>query len=114
MPDPILKEAADEIKAVLSKHDIAGIVFLGSQTHSEFVYALCPTWSCAKVEGGAIRIRALRSEYPSQEAQRKCVEATTGIFCGFQNLCARGLLNMQAIIPALGKHFDISHIERRE
>lgn len=37
MPDAKLKEAMEEIKAVLTKHDIAAIVLLQSQTHSEFL-----------------------------------------------------------------------------
>lgn len=118
MPDPQLKTAMEEIKAVLRKYDIAGIVFLGSQSHSEFLLGINPSWSCAKFEAeNELRIRAKREDFPSLEAQKKCLTDTVGMLAGFRDLAENAQENLGNVLAMLGKHIEISHrstLERDE
>lgn len=112
MPDPKLKTVAAEIKAVLNKHDVAGIVLLTSKTHSEFMYELMPSWSCCieeQREGGrVVRFRALRKDYPSKEAQQTAISDSVGMVMGLLHLSEGSAAAMGQIALSLGKVMNIS------
>jgi hypothetical protein len=114
MPDPVLKTAVEEIKAVLVKHDIAAVVFLGSNTHTEFVYELSPSWSCARElpDGGGLRIRSKRSEYATKEAQFEELRLTVGMIMGFIDAIEHTKSNLGAVMMMLATHMDISHFSK--
>jgi pyrroline-5-carboxylate reductase len=119
MPDPKLQSAMAEIKAVLKKHDCAALVTLASPSHTEYLYEVAPSWSCAWLQpmpdGFAIRMRSKLKDYPSKEAQKKTVEATTGMFLAFANMAERQQKQMTQLIAMLGKSFEeISHWEKEE
>lgn len=114
MPDPILKEAMEEIKAVLAKHDLAAVVLLAGPAHMEWFYELSPTWSCAKLTGDQMRIHALRSEYPTLEAHKKIVTETVGLVFGFVDVCKKATEDMSKVAIMLGHHMDIQHWSRDE
>jgi len=119
MPDPNLKAAMKEIQAVLKKHDCAALVTLASPSHTEYLYEIAPSWSCAWLqptpEGFAIRVRSKLKDYPSKDAQKKAIESTTGMFLAFANMAERQQAQMGQLIAMLGKHFkDISHWEKEE
>lgn len=121
MPDPLLKTAMEEIKAILKKHDLAAQVTLQSAGHVEYLYELSPSWSCVRLEGplpdGAfgIRFRAKRVDFVSKEAQRKVVNASTGMLLSFRNQAAKVVDQMDGITAMLAKHYvEISHWERDE
>lgn len=113
MPDPLLKTAAEEIKAILKKHDIAGVMMLQSPDGAEFVRVIDPTWSCAKIQdtpmGPAIRIKAHHSEFPNKEAQQKCVEQTIGMVFAFRHQAEQDEKSMAQLIEVLSRKFDISN-----
>ena len=79
-PDPRLQEAMAKIIGILKEYDIAGTVALASQEAGEHLFHLCPTWTCMRLEpsadGDVIRIRALRKDFESQEAQDTMVADT--------------------------------------
>lgn len=53
-----------EIKEVLLRHDIAGVVILHTPGHSEELYHLTPGYSCATIEPtGGIRFKAKLAEF---------------------------------------------------
>jgi len=107
----------EEIKAVLNKYDIAGLVIIQSATHAEWLNHISPTWSCARLEnvegdGDAvcIRVRALRKDYPTKEAHIQTVAATSGMVIGFAD-CARKLAeNMDGVAEMIGKQIGIEHM----
>jgi len=102
----------EEIKVVLHKHDIAGVILLASPTHTEYLYEFSTTWSCAKLEGPQLRIRAKREDFPTEEAHVKCVTETIGMLAGFGNVMARGLEAMTHVLKALGQQFEIAHEDK--
>lgn len=112
MPDPILKTAAEEIKAILKKHDIAGMMMLQSPDGAEFVRVIDPTWSCAKIQatpmGPAIRIKAHHSEFQNKEEQKKCVERTIGMVFAFHHQSDQDMKSMAQLIEVLSRKYGVT------
>lgn len=61
--NPKLKKAAEEIKQLLQKYDIAGNVVLHTPGHSEYLLHITPTYSCAWLENDSVRFRAKKEDY---------------------------------------------------
>jgi len=119
MPDPNLKAAAEEIKGILRKYDIAALMTLQGPKSVEFVREVSPSWSCARLETGPqgirIRVRAQRADFPSLAAQKECVEATVGMMMGFEHQARRDAEDMQNLISILAGHFQsISNVISEE
>lgn len=67
---PKLKKAMEEMKEILRKHDIAGVVVLHTPGHSEYLNHLNPSYSCASINGeGNLDIKA-SSKHFSSDAER--------------------------------------------
>lgn len=115
MPDPKLKAAMEEIKVILHKHDIAGMVFLQSPQNGEFLYHLNPSWSCVTLEdSGVCRIQAKRDEFPSLEAQEKKITESVGMLNGFHDLALQATDNMRTMLKLIGTKMEFSHRSRLE
>lgn len=115
MPDSRIKPAMDEIKAVLEKHELCGVIFVASATHTEFLYRLDAPWTCMKHEGSeGIRFRALLAEYPSKDAQKKAIEVSTGVIMGFSTVCTNTAAVFDQLALALGQKFEITNWNRRD
>lgn len=114
MPDPKLKIAAEEIKAVLLKYDCAAIVILCSESHLEYLHHVTPSWSCAKLEGNELRIKAKREDFPTLEAQKKCVTDTIGMVVGFLDAANNTAAQMTEVARLLATQFEFSHFTKHE
>ena len=118
MPDPKLKTAATEIEAILTKHDIAGIVILSSTTHTEYLMELSPTWSCCtwenRPEGKLLRLRANRADYPTKEAHNLAIENSVGLVMGFIDTtkAVTGFLN--EVAGMIAEKIEFNHWTKRE
>lgn len=60
---PKLKKAAEEIKSILDKYDIAAMVVLHTPGHSEYLIKINPSYSCAFIDGEMLRVRAKLQEH---------------------------------------------------
>lgn len=116
MPDPNLLAAAEKINAVLAEHDLAAIVILQGPKSLHFVRKIDPTWSCAwftepdATGAVGVRLRAKREDFPSKDAHKACVEATTGMFLGFHHQLLSDADMIMQIITMLAHHFpEIAH-----
>ncbi len=110
-----LKAAAEEIKAIVRKYDLAAMIVLQNQKAVEYVREISPSWSCAKFEqhpdGYGIRIQAKRASFPSIEAHIKCIAETTGMFMGFEHQAQKDAEDMQKVIKMLAHEVsEISNI----
>ena len=114
MPDPKLKEAMEEVKAILAKHDIAAIVVLASQTHGEHLYHVNPSWSCVKLEGDALRIKAQRQDFPDLETQKKCVTESVGMLAVFMDVANIASKNMESMLEVIGQHIEFTNRSYRD
>jgi len=120
MPDPSLKAAMEEIKAVLKKHDCGAMVTLASENNIEFLYEISPSWSCASFQrmpdgGLAIRVRSKLKDYPSKAVQTKVLSLTAGMFLAFANQAERQQEQMGALMRTLAPHLrELTHWEKDE
>lgn len=116
--DPVLKAAMEEIKAVLTKHDIGGVAILQSKTHGEWLNEVCPSWACTKLEKHGdkelLRIKALLKDYPSKEAHQETLRLTVSMIFGFKDGAERIAQNMEALLRLLNTEggMDIEHVSR--
>lgn len=100
-----------EIEAVLAKHDLAGIVLIGSQTHSQFSYNLQPSWSCIKTTpDGNIRLLAKAKNPKDVEALR----LTVGTLASFADIFRQGAGQLDGLLGAIGEKAEFKHISRLE
>ena len=118
MPDPKLKTAMAEIKAVLTKYDIAGVVVLASESHMEYLNHVVASWSCATIEQSGrnvlVRVRAKREDFPSKEAQRKCVSDTIGMIMGFADAQEHCREQMLLLASKIGAQVPFDHRSTHE
>jgi hypothetical protein len=65
-----LKVAAEEIKEILRKHDLAAVVSLHSPGHGEYFAHLNPSYSCAYMyNDNEVRFYSKSTDYKTQEEQ---------------------------------------------
>lgn len=114
MPDPKLKTAMEEIKAILDKHDIAAVVQLQSQQGGEFLYWLSPSWSCVTLtDEGQCRVKAAAKTGGPEEKQR-LVDAIGMLMC-FHDAAKKTQENMNQVVEMIVKHgVKFSHFTREE
>jgi hypothetical protein len=106
--DPKLKEAMAEIKAILSKHDIAGAISLVSETHSEYRLQF-PSWSMAQLTEKGLRFRGKAADYPNKEAANEALTRSLHVLLQIRDLTAQHQAVMLKILDALEKHVDFDH-----
>lgn len=111
--DPNLREAMDEIRAVMKRRNIAGHVLLASPTHAEFglLYDI-PTWSAVRFENDSehigIRIKASSSN-PDDKGK---LEATMHMLCTFQDMMVNAYGALDSLIGMVRKKVAVLHLNR--
>ena len=107
--NPKLKKAAEQIKAILKEHDIAGIVVLHTPGHSEYLYEINPTYSVAKIEGEELRIRSTHIKDMDEKVQK--VTDTANMFVHFTDVGDMLHSWNQHALKLMKKHIEI--VEQR-
>ncbi len=102
-----------EIKEILLKHDIAGVIVLHTPGHSEYLSHLTPSYSCAKLEGREnelIRFRAKAQDFGmNYELRNQKIKDTCNMM---RHLSERtGLLSLGLIDASelIDKHAGAEH-----
>lgn len=114
---PLLKEAMAEIKAVLSKHDIAGYVVLQTPGFSEFVLGISPTWSALRLERNPetgkthMRFKCSKEDFNSAEEQRQCLENTVNLLAHFTDVLHNHYTGFAEILKTAEEEFEIEYTE---
>lgn len=112
---PKLKEAAEEIKAILKKHDIAAVVLLHTPGFGEFINHFTPSYSCVKLvnDGKALEIKASAAEYPDKEEKHRVIGDTYNMLT---ILCEMGAHQVEQLFAlhdtmtqAMGGNVEIEH-----
>tara|TARA_R110002051_G_scaffold297564_2_gene363956 strand:+ start:18024 stop:18362 length:339 start_codon:yes stop_codon:yes gene_type:complete len=102
-PQTKLKVAAEEIKEILRKHDIASSFVLHTPGHSEFVNHFNTSYSCAyQYQENEMRFYCKREDYKSEEEQIKKLSDTANML---QLLTETVGVNFMIIEP-LSKRFN--------
>lgn len=109
---PKLKEAMAEIKAILTKHDIAGHVLLHEPGFSEYLLAVEPSWSVLQLIDGGVRIRSKLVDFNGdKDAQHKASESTASLIRIFADLLERDSILFEKMHDILMEHWDITHTQ---
>ncbi len=74
--DPKLKSAMAEINFILTKYDLGGHVSLVSETDSEYLLKIDPSWSCAKLSERGVKIVAREKDFGSAQKRDEVFAAT--------------------------------------
>lgn len=114
---PKLKAATEEIKDILKKYDIAGIVFLHDIGFGEYLVKINPTYSCAYVDEalGALRVKAKASELlgGAEERNQKLKDTSNmlHIFSGMGNMIMEGVMQLSKSVDEQcnAEHFGDGH-----
>jgi hypothetical protein len=118
MPDPNLQAAMKEIADVIQKHNCIGVVALSSESHVQHLFAFEAPWTCMRLEDREgrpmLRFKALAKDFPSQAAQKKCVEDSVGALLGIQNTLEIQLGNIETVLDGLPKGWEMTNIMRDE
>jgi hypothetical protein len=67
---PKLKNAMEEVKEILRKYDIAGVVVLHTPGNSEYLNHLTPTYSCASQASNGNMVFKSAKKHFTDEAER--------------------------------------------
>lgn len=103
MSNAKLKQAAEEIKEILRKHDIAGTVGLHTPGHGEFFIHLHTSYSCAYMyEDDTIRFN-LASKYADDDNKRKKCNSDTSNMLSVLTGCMG--MNFESLL-GLSKELD--------
>lgn len=107
--DPKLRAAAEEIKQVMKKHDIAGFVGLFSISHAEFVFEIESSWSIAKWKRDPETGDVQGFRFSVRKNKKAEGDATAGLFCNMRDLSARFFQYADNAIKLLEQHMKIDH-----
>lgn len=98
-----LKVAAEEIKDILRKHDLAGVVSLHTPGHGEYFVHLNPTYSCAYMyNDNEVRFHSKRVNHSSDEEQLQKQTDTSNMLKILTDITAFNFRN----IHHLSQNFD--------
>lgn len=106
---PKLKNAAEEIKAILKKYDIAGAVALHTPGYAEFVLELTPSYSCATVHQDHIRFKAKKEDYNDALKHHKVIEDTSNMMTLLSETVAKNAMMLINVSEQLDKVTGAEH-----
>jgi hypothetical protein len=73
------------------------------------VYVGAPE-AAIRVDGDAIRVRAMRADYPSKEAHHQALELSFHIIMQFRDIAAQTFAMCEHLATEAGKTLDIEHV----
>lgn len=106
---PILKKAAEEIKAILSKYDIAGSVALHIPGHSEFILEITPSYSCAKLTQGSIHFKAKKEDFNNELLRQRVISDTANMMNLLSETTAHNAMQLINVSEAFDKIVGAEH-----
>lgn len=118
MSDPKLKAAMEEIKAILTKHDIVAVVFLSSPTSIEYLHQLQASWTCMRLEtvehGQLLRFRNKAADYPDKETRTRILRDSVGTVAGFADACRHHADKLEELMAQIGRTVAFEHMTKEE
>ena len=114
---PKLRKAMAEIKEVLDKYDIVGLVVLHEPSHGEFLLKINPSYSCISFQTDGIRINT--KPFDSKESKSDAVKNTCNMTSSLFEMISKQVDNLKQVDDFLTETFDAKHttgkfIDRRE
>lgn len=104
---PKLKKAMEEIKAILDQYDIAGAVILHTPGFTEYLNKIDPSYSCAKMDGDAFRIK--NTHIKDEEEKKKFTRDTLNMLHCLSEGAGMVALNLITVSEIADSKFDVNH-----
>lgn len=105
-----LTDIANEVKALLEKHQVTGFLSLGSQTMGHFLYHLEAPWSAAEIQEEKVRVVCTKEQgYSADEIKKRVTETIQMFAIHMQNSTQCGK-NMMALLLELSNKFNIMNV----
>lgn len=88
MPDPKLMELGKQMRELMKKHDVTGLVILQSPAYMEYVCEVEASWCCCKWEKDddgktvGVRIQSNKNTEPDPVLRHRKLEDTVGMVYG--------------------------------
>lgn len=108
---PKLKKAAEEIKEILAKYDIAAEVSLHTPGFSEYILKLNPSYSCVSLSNGGVRFKAKKEDYPDEKQRIKVMTDSTNMLHLLSNTVGTNAVNLIAISDAIDELLNADHTD---
>ena len=105
-----LKAAAEEIKDILRKHDLAGAVSLHSPGHGEYFIHLNPSYSNAYIYNeNEVRFYSKREDFKTLEEQMKKQADTSNMLNILMNITSMNFGYIQQMSKVYDKLVNAEH-----
>ncbi len=91
---PKLKKAIEEIREILLKHDIAGIVTLHAPGHAEYLNHITPSYSCCKIDPlkNQFELRAKKVHFSNDAERHNKLKDTANMLHLLTDVTAKNIL----------------------
>lgn len=113
MSDKRYRECVAEIMGVLKKYDMAGAITVVSKERCMFKYHF-PTWAALSITPTELRIKALRKDFPTLEAQRHAVEMSAHIVMQMRDVATNTFLMMEHLGGILSEKVGMQHTPHKD
>lgn len=105
-----LKVAAEEIKEILRKHDIAATVALHTPGHGEYFFHFHTSYSVAYIiEDGEVRFHSKAKDFKSPQEQDEKNAATSNMMRILADITALNFKNVHSFSEHLDKLLGAEH-----
>ena len=109
-PELKLKTAAEEIKDILRKYDIAASIVLHTPGHGEFINHILTSYSCAyQYEEESVRFYCKRKDFETEEEQIKKLEDTANMLHMLLEQTGRNFMMLQPMSEKFDKLVNAEH-----
>lgn len=110
MSNTKLKVAAEEIKDILRKHNIAGAVSLHTPDHGEFFMHLNPSYSCAYIyNDNEIRFYSKKADYKTIEEHQEKKRSTANMLRILADITGMNYMNLEQMSQVFDKSTGTEH-----
>lgn len=119
MPDPNIDAAFDEIRKIVNRRDLSGVIFLGSKTHTQFDMMLPASWNGFIVreheDGTAtLGVRIRSKDCTSEEEARTLMAHTIGQLIGLLDTIRQPVDVLTKLTETLAPNYLVSHTSTEE
>ena len=105
-----LKTAAEEIKEILRKHDIAGSFALHAPGHGEFINHFNTSYSCVyHYEDDKVRLYAKREDFASDEEMEAKLRDTSNMLRVLLDLLGHNFLALEPLSKIIDEKVGAEH-----
>ena len=110
---PKLKKAMEEIKEILHKHDIAGVVAIHTEGHAEYLNHITPSYSCANIDelNGKFELRAKKAHFSNDAERLNKLRATANMLSLLSDVTARNAMSLMQASAAADSLFNAEHFD---